>query len=179
MSGERRTLQNYAYWSSRKTHESPPGPGPTLDYLQRSSSWWWYIASAARITRRWLLRRRSYRGAPMHRATSYVNARAARNAAARARPSSIRHGAATASALCRFLLRVLRSPMSQPCRVELPEDFGKAQKCSETNANKLQHDATRNRSQNSKKCLILLVPGERIELATDGLQSRASFALLQ
>ena len=69
--------------------------------------------------------------------------------------------------------------MSQPCRVELPEDFGKAQKCSETNANKLQHDATRNRSQNSKKCLILLVPGERIELATDGLQSRASFALLQ
>jgi RNase P subunit RPR2 len=69
--------------------------------------------------------------------------------------------------------------MSQPCRVELPEDFGKAQKCSETNANKLQHDATQNWRRKCKKCLILLVPGERIELATDGLQSRASFALLQ
>jgi hypothetical protein len=41
MSGERRTLQNYAYWSSRKTHKSPPGPRPTLGELQRSSSWWW------------------------------------------------------------------------------------------------------------------------------------------
>jgi hypothetical protein len=41
MSGERRTLQNYAYWSSRKTHQSPAGPRPTLGALQRSSSWWW------------------------------------------------------------------------------------------------------------------------------------------
>jgi hypothetical protein len=41
MSGERRALQNYAYWSSRKTHESPPGQRPTLGELQRSSSWWW------------------------------------------------------------------------------------------------------------------------------------------
>ncbi|HEY2533440.1 MAG TPA: hypothetical protein VGJ20_36835 [Xanthobacteraceae bacterium] len=40
MSGERRTLQNYAYWSSRKTHRSPAGPRPTLGDLQRSSSWW-------------------------------------------------------------------------------------------------------------------------------------------
>jgi hypothetical protein len=41
MSGERRTLQNYADWSSRKTHKSSPGPRPTLGELQRSSSWWW------------------------------------------------------------------------------------------------------------------------------------------
>ena len=63
-----------------------------------------YIASAARITRRWLLRRRSFCGALTRRATSYVNVRAAPAAAARARRSSIRRGAATASASCHFLL---------------------------------------------------------------------------
>jgi hypothetical protein len=41
MSGEPRTLQNYAYWSSRKTHKSPPGPRPTLGDLQRSTPWVW------------------------------------------------------------------------------------------------------------------------------------------
>jgi hypothetical protein len=41
MSGERRTLQNYAYWSSRKTHKSQPGPRPTLGELQRSHPWTW------------------------------------------------------------------------------------------------------------------------------------------
>jgi hypothetical protein len=41
MSGERRTLQNYAYWSSRKTNKSPPGPRPTLGDLQRSTPWLW------------------------------------------------------------------------------------------------------------------------------------------
>jgi hypothetical protein len=41
MSGERRTLQNYAYWSSRKTHKSPPGPRPTLGNLQRATPWVW------------------------------------------------------------------------------------------------------------------------------------------
>src|ERR1700733_7130981 len=167
MSGERRTLQNYAYWSSRKTHESPPGPGPTLDYLQRSSSWWWVYCE------------RCPHYAPMAFAAPVISWGAdapsdklrqcarCKECGGKARPSSIRHGAATASALCRFLLRVLRSPMSQPCRVELPEDFGKAQKCSETNANKLQHDATRNRSQNSKKCSILLVPGARFHQPPD------------
>jgi hypothetical protein len=34
------------------------------------------------------------------------------------------------------------------------------------------------RSQKCKKCLILLVPGERIELPTNGLQNRCSTAEL-
>ena len=41
MSGERRTLQNYAYGSSRKTHKSPAGPLPTLGDLQRATPWVW------------------------------------------------------------------------------------------------------------------------------------------
>jgi hypothetical protein len=43
MSGERRTLQNYAYWSSRKTHKSPPGPRPTLGELQRGDGKWCWL----------------------------------------------------------------------------------------------------------------------------------------
>ena len=85
MNGERRTLQNYAYWSSRKTHKSPPGPRPTLGELKLSSSWWWVycercphyapVAFAAPVIL-W---------GPMRRATSYVNAPATPAAAARAR----------------------------------------------------------------------------------------------
>jgi hypothetical protein len=51
-------------------------------------------------------RRRSFCGALTRRATSYVNARAAPAAAVGAQRSSIRRGAAPASALCRFLLWV-------------------------------------------------------------------------
>jgi hypothetical protein len=43
MSGEPHylSLRDQAYWQSRRTHKSPPGPRPTLAELQRSSSWWW------------------------------------------------------------------------------------------------------------------------------------------
>jgi hypothetical protein len=43
MSGERRTLQNYAYWSSRKTYRSKPGPVPTLGELQRGDGKWCWL----------------------------------------------------------------------------------------------------------------------------------------
>jgi hypothetical protein len=62
--------------------------------------------------------------------------------------------------------------------VELPEDFGKARKCPEINANKLQHVATCERRRKCKKHLIYMVPGERIELPTNGLQNRCSTAEL-
>jgi hypothetical protein len=43
MSGEPHylSLRDLAYWQSRRTHRSPPGPRPTLGQLQRSSCWWW------------------------------------------------------------------------------------------------------------------------------------------
>ena len=43
MSGERRTLQNYAYWSSRKTYRSKRGPVPTLGELQRGDGKWCWL----------------------------------------------------------------------------------------------------------------------------------------
>ena len=43
MSGEPNhiTLRDLAYWQSRRSYKSKPGPRPTLGDLQRSSSWWW------------------------------------------------------------------------------------------------------------------------------------------
>ena len=104
MSGDRRTLQNYAYWSSRKLTSHRRGRGRRWASCSALALGGGCTASAARTTRRWLLRHRSFCGVPTRRATSYGNARAAPTAAARARRSSIRRGVATASALCRFPL---------------------------------------------------------------------------
>jgi len=43
MSGEPHylSLRDLAYWQSRRTHKSPPGPRPTLGELQRTHPWWW------------------------------------------------------------------------------------------------------------------------------------------
>jgi hypothetical protein len=42
----------------------------------------------------------------------------------------------------------------------------------------LDHERQTRRSDRAAKCLILLVPGERIELPTNGLQNRCSTAEL-
>jgi hypothetical protein len=43
MSGERRTIQNYASWSSRKSYRAPVGPRPTLGELQRGDGKWCWL----------------------------------------------------------------------------------------------------------------------------------------
>jgi hypothetical protein len=43
MSGEPHhlTTRDLAYWQSRPTHKSKPGPRPTLGQMLRRSTWWW------------------------------------------------------------------------------------------------------------------------------------------
>jgi hypothetical protein len=50
MSGEPNylTLRDLAYWRSRSTHRSPPGPRPTLGDLQRSTPWLWMCCERCR-----------------------------------------------------------------------------------------------------------------------------------